>query len=379
MSIKRAKTLSELKDSTLLYEKNLPSFGYFILIVILALLLGVIFWSAHTNKTYIIKSTGNVQSVNKNYVMSPYTGKIVSIDISEGDNVEKGDVLFTVGSTELNLQDKQLKEQRKIYQKQISQYNKLVKSIQNDENLFSSSDADDNLYYSQFEMYKEQVAQQKPDTVTMKSYGYTDAQIASEIQKVQAKIAEIHASSVKAAEEQILQAQSQLDGIDAQLDAINLGQSDYMITANESGRIHLLTEYKEGMVVQAASPIASIASENDQYKIVSYVAAGDATRIDVGDPADIVVDGLVQNVYSTITGKVDKIDSDITVPQGGEGSESSSPYFKVDIIPDTGYLVSKDGHKVNISNGMAVESRIRYDKVSYMDYMLESLGLLVRG
>jgi multidrug resistance efflux pump len=377
--MKTTRTLDNLRDSSLLYEKNLPAFGYLILIVVLALAVGVVFWSIHTDKVYVIKSSGNVQSVNKNYVMSPYTGKIVSIDISEGDNVEKGDLLFTVGSTELNLQDKQLKEQRGIYEKQIAQNNKLVKSIQNDKNLFDASNPNDNLYYSQFEMYKSQVAQQKPDTATMKSYGYSDAQIAGEIQKAQAKISELYATYIKTAEEQILQAQTQLESIDAQLGAVDLGQSDYNILANESGIIHMLTEYKEGMVVQAASPIASIGSVNDEYKITSYVAASDAARVNVGDRVDIAVAGLVQNIYGSIPGKVTRIDSDITMPQGSEGEGNAQPYFKIDIVPDVTYLVSKDGHKVNISNGMAVETRIQYDKVSYMRYVLESLGLLVRG
>jgi multidrug resistance efflux pump len=376
--MRTVKTFDNLKDSQLLYEKTLPVFGYTLLLIILALLAGVIIWSVNVQKMYVVRSAGSVQSVNKNYVMSPYTGKIMGINISEGDNVEKGDVLVSVVSTELDLQDKQLTEQRKTYEAQVKQNKKLVRSIQGDKNLFSASDPDDSLYYSQFEMYKEQIAQQKPDTVAMKSYGYTDAQIASEIQKSQAKVAEIYAAAIKSAEDQALQAQSQMDGIDAQLGAVDLGQSDYNIVANESGRIHMLAEYKEGMVIQAASPIASIGSENDEYKIVANVAASDAPMVETGDTVDISVTGLVQNVYGTISGKVTGIDSDVTVPQS-EGSQNAQPYFKIDIAPDTGYLLSKDGHKVNISNGMSVETRITYDKVSYMEYVLESLGLLERG
>ncbi|MDR0853930.1 MAG: HlyD family secretion protein [Clostridiales Family XIII bacterium] len=377
--MKRIKTLDNLKDSVLLYEKTLPVFGYIILLVILVLIAGVIVWSIHIPKMYIIKSSGNVQSVNKNYVMSPYTGELVSVDISEGDIVEKGEVLFTVKSSELDLQDKQLSEQRHIYEQQVEQYNKLVQSVQEDRNLFSPSDADDNLYYSQFELYKSQTAQQKPDIASMKSYGYTDEQIDVEIAKNQGKISELYYSTIRTAEEQILQAQSQIGAIDAQLSAVESGQADYAILANESGVVHMLSDYKVGMVVQTASPIASIGSENDKYKVEAYVLAADASRIEKGDTVDIAVAGLAQNIYGTIGGKVVKIDSDITMPQGGETADNAQPYFKAIIEPDSDYLVSKDGHKVNISNGMAVETRIQYDKVTYFNYVLESLGLLVRG
>jgi hypothetical protein len=210
----------------------------------------------------------------------------------------------------------------------------------------------------------------------MKAYGYTAAQIEAEVAKSQNKIAEIYYAAIKSAEDQILQAQSQLDAIDAQLGAVKEGQEDYNVVANETGRIHMLTEYKEGMVVQAGSPLASIASENDVYEIVANVSASDAPLIAPDDKVTIAVAGLTQAVYGTVRGEVTEIDSDITVPQA-EGA-SSQPYFKAKVVPDSGYLISKSGHKVNLTNGMAVETRIEYDKVSYFNYVLESIGLLTR-
>ena len=44
----------------------------------------------------------------------------------------------------------------------------------------------------------------------------------------------------------------------------------------------------------------------------------------------------------------------------------------------TPYLISNNGKKVNVSNGMSVGARIIYDELSYFDYLLESLGLLMR-
>jgi multidrug efflux pump subunit AcrA (membrane-fusion protein) len=398
--------ISELRDSRLLYNKKMPAFGYFIIIAVALLLIGVIIWSVYTPKIYVIKSSGNIQSENKNYIMSPYAGEIVSMNISEGDNVEAGDTLFTIKSTERSLseesfqkqldmqneqlrkqresQNDQLEKQRVIYEKQIEQYNKLVRSVQRDKNLFSPSNPDDNLYYSQFEIYKEQVAQQKVDTFTMKGYGYTDAQIEAEIQKAQSKISEIYYTTIKSAEDQITQAQMQIEAIDSQitaasaeLDEVGAVQTDYAVKANASGRVHMLSDYKTGMVVQAASPIGSIGSENDSYIIISAVPASDAARVKLGDKVDIAVAGLTQSIYGTLPGKVIMIDSDITVPQ--EGGVDTQPYFKVEVAPDIGYLVSKAGNKVNITNGMAVEARIHYDEVSYFNYVLESLGVLTRG
>ncbi|SCP99843.1 HlyD family efflux transporter periplasmic adaptor subunit, partial [Anaerobium acetethylicum] len=166
-------------------------------------------------------------------------------------------------------------------------------------------------------------------------------------------------------------------GINAQLTAIKQGQGQYTITANASGIVHMMSDYKEGMVVQAAAPIASIASARDNYQVVAYMSPSDVTRTHVGDRADIAIAGLTQSVYGTITGQVTSIDSDMTTAENAETGESSS-YFKVFIKPDNKYLVSKEGNKADITNGMAVEARIQYDEVTYFNYVLDALGVLTR-
>lgn len=374
---KQIKDVSQLKDSRLLYEKNIPHFGYFIVLAIAVLLTIVIIWSIKAPKTYMITATGVVESDNKNYIMSSYTGEISDMFMEEGSVFEEGDVLLTIKSTDLNLQATQLQEQRKSYETKVSQYEKLVKSIQDDTNYFDGANTDDTLYYNQFEAYKSQVDQNQIDTSTYQVYGYTEEQIENELIKNQAKITELYHSAVQSAQASASEAKQQLEAIDAQLAALEVGQGEYTITANTSGIVHMLSDYDEGMVVQAASPIASIASEQDEYSIVAYVSPNDAARTHVGNKVDIAVSGLTQSVYGTISGKVTKIDSDISTSQSAENGESSS-YFKVYIKPDITYLVSKEGNKANISNGMAVEARIQYDEVTYFDYVMEALGVLTR-
>jgi len=374
---KQMKTMDQLRDSQLLYDKELPAFGYMIILMIAILLISIIIWSIKAPKVYMIQSSGTIQSANKNYVMSPYTGELIDIYISEGVNVEKGDVIFTVKSTDLDLQSEQLKEQKLTYEAQITQYKKLILSIKDDTNYFDLNNAADNLYYSQYEAYKSQVAQQQVDASAYKTYGYTDEQIEVELIKNQNKITEIYYSSLKSAEDSMQQCQTQLDSIRAQLNAIGSGQTEYKVIANETGKIHMMEEYKSGMVVQAASAVASIASEQDEYIVQAYASASDAVKVNVGDHVEIEVSGLIQTIYGTLSGTVTKIDSDITTMKN-EAENGQNTYFKIEINPDYNYLVSKEGDKVNISNGMVVETRIQYDKITYFNYILEALGVLTR-
>lgn len=369
------KEIKDLTDSKLLYDKKIPPFGYILLTVIASLLLFIMLWSISSYKIDIVHAFGIVESNNKNYVMSPYTGEIVQIDIFEGANVEEGDILFIVKSTDLDLQREQLQSQREVYEKQLLQYEKLVLSIKDGVNYFDYYEPDDSLYYNQYEAYQSQVQQNEFDTSTMHSYGYSDEEIENEVIKNQSKITEIYYTAIRSAEESIKQCQTQIDLLDIQLASVDTGQAEYAVTANATGKIHMNADYKQGMVVQGAVAIASIASEWDAYTIQATVDASDAARIEVGDNAEIAVSGLIESVYGTISGTVVGKDSDITIAQS-DGNQNA--YFKIEIDPDTTYLVNKRGDKVNISNGMSVDTRIQYDKVTYFEYILESLGVLTR-
>ena len=71
------------------------------------------------------------------------------------------------------------------------------------------------------------------------------------------------------------------------------------------------------------------------------------------------------------TGTVTSIDSDVT-------ASSSGSYYKMTITPDSTYVVSNSGDKVDLSNGMSVTARVEYDQLTYFEYAMEALGVLFR-
>ena len=46
----KAKSLEELRDSQILFDKDLPPFGYMIMSIFAVLLVGVLVWSMHATK-----------------------------------------------------------------------------------------------------------------------------------------------------------------------------------------------------------------------------------------------------------------------------------------------------------------------------------------
>lgn len=370
--MKQIKTLEQLTDARILFEKPFPPFGCFFLLIIALFISGVLAWSIRSPKAYMITAYGCVTSSDANYVMSSYTGEIGECNMREGQLVEEGDILFKIKSIDYDVQQEQLEENRVVYEEQIAQYQLLVQSIKDDINYFDAAKSEDTLYYSVYEAYKSQVAQNQLDTDTYKIYGYTDEQIEAELEKNQGKIAEIYYSAIQSAENAICEAEMQIDAIDAQVLAIESGKAEYIVRATASGKLHLMGDYKTGMVVQAASAVAMITPENADTIIEAYVSTADMAKIHEGDCVQIAVDGLTEALYGNITGKVVQIDSNLSIQENRDGS--TDRVFRIKIKPEENYLISKYGEKVDIVNGMTTQARIEYDKVTYFDYFLEKVG-----
>lgn len=368
---RKIKSLDELKDSRILFDKQPPAFGYALIWIVAVFLFLALLWSLKTPKMYMIQAQGIVTSTDSNYVMCTYTGQIVNCAMQEGMLVQEGDTLFSIKSTDYDLQENQLKENRKIYEERISKYELLVKSIKTDENLFDVSNPEDELYYSIYEAYKAQIAQSTLDTSTYKAYGYSDEQIGEELKKNQSKIIQIYYETIQSAENAIADAKLQLASIDSQLVAIKSGQNAYVVTASASGVLHLLGNYKDGMVVQTTTAVATITPQNSGQIIEGYVSTSDMARMHEGDRVQIVVDGLSQSVYGTISGTILQIDSNITAQESGN---RTTQVFRILVEMDADYVLSRQGDKVDIVNGMTAVVRICYDKVTYFNYVLEKLG-----
>ena len=350
--------ITELQDRRIMMEKKLPPFGYALILLTAALMLFLVVWSTKNYRTYVSQSSGTVQAANKTYIMSSYSGSITELNVSEGTYVNEGDLIAHIKSTDLDMQQDSIQSQ-------------LVKSIQDDKNYFSETDIDDQPYYYQYETYKSQVAQKAFDASPYQAAGYSDEQIKALMEQNQSEVEALYYSTLQSISASLTSVQSNIDNLQSQLDALNTGANDYYIYAPTSGVIHMDTPYKVGMVLSAGTPLATVASENSDLEVVAYVTLNDRPLLHVGDPCKIAITGLSEYSYGTLTGTVTSIDSDVT-------ASSSGSYYKMTITPDSTYVISNSGDKVDLSNGMSVTARVEYDKLTYFEYAMEALGVLFR-
>ena len=158
--------------------------------------------------------------------------------------------------------------------------------------------------------------------------------------------------------------------LEAQKESITNSTDEYILYASSSGKIHLSTEVKKGMVLQGGSQIGSIAKSDEELIVDVLVSSSDRPRIHENDEVSLAVEGLNQAEYGTLNGKVASIDDDATID-----NEKGNVYFKVRIKPKSNYLEDKKGEKVNLTLGMVTEARVKYEKITYMKYFLEQIGI----
>ena len=363
--------LDDLQDRRIMMDRDVPPYGYAFVILVGLFMIFLLVWSTRTNRIYVSQNSGTVQASNKTYIMSSYSGTLTELYISEGSYVNEGDLVAHIKSTDLDMQQDNLESQLKIYQTQVDQYNKLLQCIQDDTNYFSETSVEDQPYYYQYETYKSQVAQNTFDAAPYQAAGYSDEQIKTLMEQNQSTIENLYYSTLQSISANLTSIQSNIDSIQSQLDALNTGANDYYIYAPTSGVIHMDTPYKVGMVLSAGSPLATVASENSDLEVVAYATVNDRPLIHVGDPCKIAITGLSEYSYGSLTGTVTSIDSDVT-------ASSSGSYYKMTITPDSTYVVSNSGDKVDLSNGMSVTARVEYDQLTYFEYAMEALGVLFR-
>jgi hypothetical protein len=65
-----AKTLTDLRDSRLLYGRKMPAFCSFMVILVAFLLVGIFAWSVTTTKAYVVVCNGVVESDGKGYIIA---------------------------------------------------------------------------------------------------------------------------------------------------------------------------------------------------------------------------------------------------------------------------------------------------------------------
>lgn len=364
-------TLNDLTDSRLLYDKKPPRFMFVIIGLVLLLLTGAIIASLYIHKPYVVKASGMVTSNKKTNLTINVAGTIKSCNLAEGQAVKAGDTIMTFDDSQTRVQVDQYAAQVDYYNKQIALYNRCVSEINKGINSFSRSKPDEASFYYQIQLMRSKMTQYNISDAQYKSMGYTDDQIKAQQTQNSAQRDSVKFQIVSDLNSARANLEAQMQTAAVQRDANKKLLDEYTVKATQSGVVHLNTNIKPGMIMQAGTSIGTISTdESSDLTVETYISAEDRSKIKVDAPVEIAVSGVLQNDFGVLKGKITAIDTDATINQ-----DKGTVFYKVDIRPDKTVLKNKDNHQVNLKSGMVTQSNIQYEDTTWFKWILEQIGL----
>lgn len=341
--------LNKLSDSRLLYIRRPPKFTYIITLIIVIALAGIIIWSSYAIKAEQIQSAGVLTTENKQSFSPEVTGTISTVYFQEGDMISAGDVIIELDKSEINVKMESLKTQKEKLEKRVENLDKIIEQVSRNYGFKQpfKNEGDEREFYAMFEKYLADRKTYNGDSDMLKVLRYqTEGELFA----------------------QRNDCINNKTNIEAEMSTYDTILPKYSISSNSDGIIHFDTKLHKGVILQAGEQIGSIHNPDEKKVIEMYVSSADRSKIETGQECRFVVDGLAQTEYGSVQGKVSKISSDATMQNG-------SATFKVVVEFDTDHMTDSSGGIVHLSNGMTVRAWVIYEKLTYLEYFIEKLGL----
>lgn len=370
-------------------ERPAHKAGTVIIIGIFTLLIGAIIWACVSEIDVVITASGSVQPVGNLNVVKTYSGGTVkSINISEGDFVEQGDVLIELDTEALKIDVNQLEKQRKILESQRDIYTKIIggsdlfavklsdypdelkpyiqaildsdtgyrNSLANYENLKMSAEINREIAEIQLEQYRISGSERQIRTQELSVRQY-----ALEVENAAFQISNAKSQYAAQVNSNLSEINHTLDEIGANLEKYRLSTEYQNITAPVSGYVNSVGVNTLGETVTAAQQLVTIVPDNTPNEMICYVKNTDIADVELGMEAEIKLEAYPYNKYGTVKGTVKYIS-----PSSFANEQLGSVYIVKLEIDDS-------NENINIISGLSGAVEVKTDKRTVMDYFLEPI------
>lgn len=148
--------IADLTDSREMMSQKTPrSISWFILIVTVIVIAALLFSYFGEIETYI-QASGEIRPIeNVSTVTVTSGGKISNIAITDGEEVNEGDVVLQLDTDYYDQQKTAIEKQLTDKKAEVENYNALINAIKNDTNCFDETN--DSLFYYQYENYRSEI------------------------------------------------------------------------------------------------------------------------------------------------------------------------------------------------------------------------------
>ena len=370
-------------------ERPAHKAGTVIILGVFTLLIAAIVWACLSEIDVVITSSGSIQPVgNLNVVQSYANGSVKAINITEGDYVEKDDVLIELDTQSLDIDAEQLDSQKKILDAQLKIYTKIkdgeklseikiddyddelktyIQSILDNDKSYhntldnlekdkENADLNHQIAQIQLEEYEANGTEREAEMQELMVQQYELAKDQADV-----KIKDTKTQYSSQVNSKISEISGQLDEIETNLEKYSLSKDYQYITAPVSGHINSINVNTIGAAVTSAQELVTIVPDNTPVEMVCYVKNMDIADVEIGMETEIKLEAYPYNKNGTVKGKVKYIS-----PSAFVSEQMGSVYLvKIEIT---------DKHDdIDIISGLSGSVEIKTDKRTVMDYFLEPI------
>ena len=370
-------------------ERPAHKAGTVIILGVFTLLIAAIVWACLSEIDVVITSSGSIQPVgNLNVVQSYANGSVKAINITEGDYVEKDDVLIELDTQSLDIDAEQLDSQKKILDAQLKIYTKIkdgeklseikiddyddelktyIQSILDNDKSYhntldnlekdkENADLNHQIAQIQLEEYEANGTEREAEMQELMVQQYELAKDQADV-----KIKDTKTQYSSQVNSKISEISGQLDEIETNLEKYSLSKDYQYITAPVSGHINSINVNTIGAAVTSAQELVTIVPDNTPVEMVCYVKNMDIADVEIGMETEIKLEAYPYNKYGTVKGKVKYIS-----PSAFVSEQMGSVYLvKIEIT---------DKHDdIDIISGLSGSVEIKTDKRTVMDYFHEPI------
>lgn len=327
----------------------------------------------------VIKVQGIVRPAdNTSEINNVIAGKITSISYKKNQEVNKGDLLYTIDDSQYKASVAMLKEDINNLQIELKCSKALLNVIYNEESNEAIKDdyikskiqnfqENQNLLKSQINLYKQQYNYQKnlPQSLqNKKTLRESQLQYSLYSQQLEKFLIE---NKTKALEDE-KNLKTKISNLEKELNQLESNFGSLKVTAPVSGIIQEDSSLNVGDYIFANQHVLKIIPNNNHdFKIEMYVPTKDIGEITEGMNVIYRLNAFPSYDYKGAEGKIKSIDPDI------RQSNNSLMYCVYSDIDKTNFQ-NKNGKSFPLRAGIEVEARIVLEKVTLASYILRKIG-----
>jgi len=348
--------IKELTDSRELLESKPHHFSSIFVCLVLILVCTLLVWCWFGEKEVFIKANGIVRPREGIYIVAnTVSSKVESISFNNGQKVKKGDTLYTLDHTEIDLQKKITHEKIETLSQDVENLKQLKKSVLDDKNRFDKNNEKEKYYYDKYLNYE-------VSNIHLPSYS---SEGINRLYKEKNKAA----MSVQT-DNDIKTNEEKLKDLEYNLEAINMNIQKCTIKSLNSGILDAQVDLNIGDIVQAGTIIANILPNDSEYKVDLIILDKDIANIKEGQNIKYSFPSLPYNEYGFLNGKIEDISADSKI-----NKSNGISFYTAEVYIYAKEVYTHKGEKAEIKNGMTCEVQIVTRKEKMLYYLLEELNL----